>query len=79
MTATPSSTPAEGPTPRVAVVYHFLPNYRQGVFDALAAADGWDVTFITGHSRPGQEGVPEATGLDPVVGLADHRQFENDG
>lgn len=52
--------------PRLAVVYHFLPNYRQGVFDALANNPDWDVTFITGHSRPGQEGVPEAENLHPI-------------
>ncbi len=57
--------PRTGP-PRIAIVYHFLPHYRQGVFDALAAAPGYEVTFITGHSRPGQEGVLEAHGLSPV-------------
>lgn len=58
-------SPKSGP-PRIAIVYHFLPHYRQGVFDALAAAPGYEVTFITGHSRPGQEGVLEAHGLSPI-------------
>ena len=49
----------------MAVVYHFLPHYRQGVFDALASDPEFEVVFITGHSRPGQEGVLEAEGLAP--------------
>ncbi len=48
------------PTTRLCVVYHFLPNYRQGVFDALVEDPRVDVHFLAGSERPGQEGVPEA-------------------
>lgn len=47
-------------------MYHFFPNYRQGVLDALARHPDWDITFIAGHSRPGQEGVPEAEHLNAI-------------
>jgi glycosyltransferase involved in cell wall biosynthesis len=60
--------------PRVAVVYHFLPHYRQGVFDALTNDSDHEVVFVTGHSRPGQEGVLEAQGLQAVE--VDNRWFQ---
>lgn len=47
----------------VAIVYHFIPNYRQGVFSALEQMEDIQVTFVAGHSRPGQEHVPEADGI----------------
>lgn len=44
--------------PRVAFVYHFLPDYREAVFRRLLEAPSIEAEFVAGAPGPGFDGVP---------------------
>lgn len=48
---------------RVGIAYHFLPDYRAGVFKELLKSDKLEVEFLAGDNGSALSGVPEATGI----------------
>jgi len=51
------------PGPRVAFIYHFLPDYREAVFRELLNDPSIEAEFVAGAVGPGFEGVPLASGI----------------